>query len=114
MQQLYGWVIEAELPAASRLSERTAGFRLETGGEILRACFQDVRMDRLDACLMVPAVEPVISYMESMELVPAPDTDPGMAALRARLDAELKLHGTLRIDADSGLLEARGPVSPRS
>jgi ubiquinone/menaquinone biosynthesis C-methylase UbiE len=31
MQQLYGWMIQAQLPAASRLAARTAGFRLENG-----------------------------------------------------------------------------------
>jgi SAM-dependent methyltransferase len=110
MQQLYGWMIQAQLPAASRLAARTAGFRLENGAQILRTGFRAVRMDRLKACLMVPAVEPVIRYAESMELVRGPEADERMASLRALLEAELQKSGTIAIDTDSGVFEARAPA----
>jgi hypothetical protein len=59
---------------------------------------------------MVPAVEPVISYAESMELVRGPEADERMASLRALLEAELQKSGTIAIDTDSGVFEARAPA----
>ncbi len=110
MQQLYGWMIQAGFPA-DKLAARTAGFRLENGEAMLRRHFHDVKAYRHEDSLSVGAVNPVLDYAWSMELPRTSTEEADMQRLRELVAAELERHGIIRIDKDSGLFEARRPIS---
>lgn len=107
MRQLREWAAECGLsPVADKFRENADVFGLENGPAILGERFGRVFTHYHRNSLWVPEVEPVIDYIRSLQPVGA---EAQIASLRARLSAEISKRHGLRIDLDTGLVEARLP-----
>lgn len=83
-------------------------FRLETGRELLQPYFSTVEMHRYNSHLAVTEVEPIVAYIDSGFRY---DVDVANPALHQFLTQEMEAgDGVIRIDKDTGLFEASGPI----
>jgi ubiquinone/menaquinone biosynthesis C-methylase UbiE len=110
MKQIQEWMQQVELPAASKLIVNAERFGLENGFEILRRKFKDVQLWRYEDVLSVPEVGPVLDYVASIQMPDTPEMNGKMKRLEIILNEELQRNGRIRIEKESGLFEARGPV----
>ena len=110
MEQLWDWMEESDLAKAAELRESARIFGLENGMKLLAERFEHVRLWRREDSLAVPAVDPVLDYVLSMQLSDAVENRMRLNDLRRRLSSELSRHGRIRIEKDTGLFEARDPV----
>lgn len=105
MRQLCEWAVECGLPQmADKIQNNVRIFGLGNGPGILGQHFAQIRTHHYRDALSVPEFEPVMEYVLSMEVI---DTDNGIALLKSRLSDELSKHDTIRIDLETGIIEAR-------
>ncbi len=89
-----------------------AGFTLDDG-DLLRAAFDDVTVQVHDRETVVPEVEPVVAFVDSMRALSAASLPPGLpwadflARVRARVAADVARHGAWRMTSQVGLFTCR-------
>jgi ubiquinone/menaquinone biosynthesis C-methylase UbiE len=96
-----------EQPAWGRGPSR---FTLEDGGMVLATAFTNVELQRTDNRLLIPDVEPVVAYIESVrdgygDLVD--DWDASIAALRERVGEEIRRSGAFAVSVTKGVFVCR-------
>lgn len=81
-------------------------FGLESGSELMCACFGWVEVRRFPDSLAVTEVQPLMDYIDSVERpgFSAPDK---LAAIRAFFEAEIRTQGAFHISKDAGVLISR-------
>ncbi len=110
MRQLSLWMTQSQLPGADKLAEHANRFGLDNGARILSRWFRNVQMWRYEDHLSVTAVEPVLAYAESIQTLEGPELRASLRRLEVLLCEELKRHGCIRIDKETGLFRAEGPL----
>ena len=80
-------------------------FTLENGLEQLKTFFPDVKLSRYEDSLNVTEVEPIMAFIHSSQRnTELPQDD--LMKIQANLEKELKDHGKIFIQKDSGMFEA--------
>jgi len=108
MRQLGEWADAVGLQGVVGIGEPARRFGLENGRGVLSRFFRSVRLFTYQDALSVPAVQPVLEYVRSMEPGETREVEEKMSQLQARLARELQEHGRIRIDKESGLFAAEG------
>jgi SAM-dependent methyltransferase len=81
-------------------------FGLENGAAQLAVSFIEIERELFPNHLEVTEAEPLVAYLRSLSVASQPD-EPWLAAIEARVAAEIAAHGHFRISGDSGLFRAR-------
>jgi SAM-dependent methyltransferase len=94
-----------EFRGSTRTGSGMNDFRAEAAPAALAEIFADVTAERFPGDLAVPAVEPVLAYLESWRPLTPLEREEAAAWVQERIDAE----GTFRIRKHTVLLTARRP-----
>jgi SAM-dependent methyltransferase len=94
-----------EFRASARTGIRMNDFRAEAAPAALAEIFADVTVERYPGDLAVPAVEPILAYLDSWRPLTPPEREEAAAWVRERMDAD----GIFRIRKHTVLLTARRP-----
>jgi ubiquinone/menaquinone biosynthesis C-methylase UbiE len=81
-------------------------FAFESGAEVLRTSFQEVKLHRYENALAVTEVEPLVAYALSMDVIRW--NKAREAAFRAAVAQEIAAKGKFEITTEAGLFEATG------
>jgi len=103
LRELWGLMSQVAPGVASRATDVTNPFTLESGYDELGEWFSDVSVARYSDALVVTEAEPLLAYVWSGE---ASGMSPEQREAFARcVERQLALHGAIRISKDSGLFE---------
>jgi SAM-dependent methyltransferase len=110
--EAWTWALdEAGAEGGVRWGDGPARFNLEEGGEVLARSFANVALDRVDNRLLIPHVEPVVAYVESVRDaydVATPGVwERAIRALRARVDDEIRRSGAFAVSITKGVFVCR-------
>jgi SAM-dependent methyltransferase len=101
-------LVNSVAPGAVRTEE--LGFSLENGAAQLASWFDHIHLARYPDTLIVTEAEPLLAYVRSYMTAVSADQE---RALRARIEAELAVHGAVRIGKDSGMFHGVRMASPQ-
>ncbi len=87
------------------LSKAAFRFGLENGGDLMRASFPKVELERYPDSLVITEAQPVMDYLNSTRLHSAAPEE-SKAALRSFLEAEIAAHGAIKVSKDAGMFIA--------
>jgi SAM-dependent methyltransferase len=93
-----------------RWGEGPARFSLEHGAEVLATAFSHVEVQRTDNRLLIPDVEPVVAYVESVRDGYAgivDDWDGSIAHLRQQVGEEIRRSGAFAVSITKGVFVCR-------
>lgn len=85
---------------------RSLGFTLDTGNAELRRWFQGVETRRYDDALLVPEVEPLLTYLASGMAKAVTEGDRRQRVIRWA-EEQIAISGAVRLSTDSGVFIAR-------
>jgi SAM-dependent methyltransferase len=100
----------AEAWGQPRWGEGPSRFSLEHGGEVLATAFSQVELQRADNRLLVPDVDMIVAYVESVRDLYAhrvDDWDASIAALRERVADEIRREGAFAVSITKGVFVCR-------
>ena len=90
--------------------EGPSRFSLEDGGTILATAFSQVELQRTDNRLLIPDVEPVVAYIESLRDAwedRVDDWQASVAALRERVGEAIRRDGAFAVSITKGVFVCR-------
>lgn len=88
-------------------------FRNETGREILKPFFSDIKFYKYINQVNIPSVDPLMSYIESMfPIEEFPDFKEKQVEVKEALVKILEKSSIFKITGISGLFEAKKPIKP--
>jgi len=102
MQELDAMVRRFLGPGLHRAAFR---FGLENGGDLMRASFPRVELERYPDSLVVTEAQPLMDYVNSTQMHAAAPEE-RKAALRSFIEAELGARGSIEIAKDAGMFIA--------
>jgi SAM-dependent methyltransferase len=85
-------------------------FSLEDGGDVLARSFSHVELQRTDNRLLIPDVEPVVAYVESVRDGYGPlvdDWDASIEGLRQRVGEAIRRDGAFAVSVTKGVFVCR-------
>ena len=94
----------------TRWGEGASRFSLEHGGEVLATAFSHVEVQRTDNRLLIPEVEPVVAYIESVRdnyAGSVDDWDASIERLRERVSDEIRRSGAFAVSITKGVFVCR-------
>jgi SAM-dependent methyltransferase len=102
---------EAGSISGRRWGEGPARFSLEDGGEVLATAFTSVELQRTDNRLLIPDVEPVVAYIESVRDLYDGDRpgvwEAAIEVLRERVGDEIRRSGAFAVSITKGVFVCR-------
>ena len=88
------------------LHNAASRFGLENGGDLMRATFPNVELQKYPDSLVVTEAQPLMDYVNSTQRHAAAPEE-RKAALRSFIEAELAARGSIEIAKDAGMFIAR-------